>query len=103
MPIHNLSAAEFRAWREQKKEYIYLDVRNKNEWDEGHFEESMNLPLHLVPLFVEEKLPNKDAVIVIGCALGGRSAVGAQKLENMGYQNIYNLVGGYEGYQVLFQ
>ncbi len=98
MAIHNISPKEFYDWRAQKKEYIYLDVRNKNEWDEGHFEESLHVPLHLVPLFLEEKIPNKDAIIVIGCALGGRSAIGAQKLENMGYQNVYNLVGGYEGY-----
>lgn len=98
MPIHNLSAAEFKQWRDEKKEYIYLDVRNKNEWDQGHFEESMNLPLHLVPLFIEEKIPDKNATIVIGCALGGRSSIGAQKLQNMGYNTIYNLTCGYEGY-----
>lgn len=99
MAVHNLTAQEFKKWRDEKQEYMYLDVRNKNEWDEEHFEESMNLPLHLLPLFIEEKIPDKNTCIVIGCALGGRSAIGAQKLLALGYTNIYNLSCGYEGYK----
>ncbi len=98
MAIQNLSPEEFQKWREEKRDYLYLDVRNKNEWDEGHFEESMNLPLHLLPLFIEEKIPHKDTCIVIGCAHGGRSALGAQKLLALGYTKVYNLSCGYLGY-----
>lgn len=99
MAVNNLSAEEFKKWREEKRDYLYLDVRNQNEWEEGHFEESMNLPLHLLPLFIEEKIPQKDTCIVIGCALGGRSALGAQKLLALGYTRVNNLEGGYLGYQ----
>lgn len=99
MAITNLSAAEFRQWRAEKREYVYLDVRNKNEWDEGHFEESVNMPLHLLPLFFEQTLPDKNACIVVGCAHGGRSALAVQKLSALGYSNLYNLSCGYVGFQ----
>lgn len=97
--MNNLTAKEFSQWRREKREYVYLDVRNKNEWDEGHFEESINLPLHLLPLFIEETIPDKETCIVIACAHGGRSALGAQKLLALGYHNVYNLSCGYIGYQ----
>lgn len=97
--MQNLTAQEFKQWRDEKCTYVYLDVRNQNEWEEGHFEESVNLPLHLLPLFIGEKIPDKNTCIVIGCAHGGRSALGAQKLLNLGYTNVFNLQNGYIGYQ----
>lgn len=98
--FQNISPQEFKQWREQKKEYIYLDVRNKNEWDIGHFEEAILLPLQLLPTRAEQTVSQKDALIVVGCAHGRRSLVGIQKLYKLGYTNLYNLEKGYEGYPV---
>lgn len=98
--FQNISPEEFKQWREQKKMYIYLDVRNLNEWEGGHFEEATLLPLQLLPTRVENMLPNKDVLIVVGCAHGRRSLVGIQKMHKLGYTNLYNLLSGYEGYKV---
>ena len=87
---------------------IYLDVRSVPEFEAGHPQGAINIPLlHLTPGFgmspnedfpavVEANLP-KDAKIIIGCKSGGRSANACQIMSQMGYQDVTNMRGGFGG------
>jgi len=87
---------------------IYLDVRSVQEFEAGHPEKSINIPiLHFAPgigmtpnedfpAVVEANLP-KDAKIVVGCKTGMRSARACDILSQMGYTDVANVRGGFMG------
>ena len=93
---------------ESDPEYIYLDVRSVPEFEAGHPEKAINIPiLHFTPgagmspnqdfpAVVEANLP-KDAKIVVGCKSGGRSAQACAVMSQMGYTNVTNVRGGFVG------
>ena len=82
-----------------------LDVREPDEFEAGHVPGAKPLPRGLLEYKVAEELPDKDARIVVHCALGGRGSLAAKSLKEMGYTNVANMEGslsawrqkGYEG------
>lgn len=80
---------------------ILLDVREKNEFDLGFIENAIHIPRGEIKPTVESLLPtnNKDAAILIYCASGNRSALAGIIMEELGYTNLYSLVGGYVGWK----
>ena len=73
-----------------------IDVRNDNEWEEGHIPSAKHIPLGHLAARINE-IPD-DRPIVIHCQGGGRSAIGASLLQKMGRKNVANLIGGYRAY-----
>lgn len=68
-----------------------LDVREQDEWDAGHIEGAVHIPLGELPLRVEELDPDTDYNVI--CLRGGRSAQAVQWLTNQGY-SVVNVRGG---------
>ncbi|MDQ3302511.1 MAG: rhodanese-like domain-containing protein [Actinomycetota bacterium] len=82
-----------------------VDVREPDEWDEGHIPGAKLVPRGLLEYKAAEELPDKDAQIVVHCAVGGRGALAAKSLKDMGYTNVANMDGGVnawreKGYEV---
>src|SRR3954466_14601698 len=69
----------------QNKEAVIIDVREKDEYDEGHIPNAMHLSRGTLELDIEEKIPDPNALIVTHCGGGGRSALAAESLQRMGY------------------
>lgn len=78
--------------------FTLIDVREQDEWDAGQIPGAIHLPLALVPLKLQELVPNKDTLIIMHCRSGGRSASATSIAQNLGYTNVYNLEGGYLAY-----
>lgn len=74
-----------------------IDVRAKTEWDAGHLPGVRNIPLGHLAEHISE-LP-KDGPLVLHCQGGGRSAIGASMLRGHGFENVANLVGGYQAWE----
>jgi DMSO/TMAO reductase YedYZ molybdopterin-dependent catalytic subunit/rhodanese-related sulfurtransferase/glyoxylase-like metal-dependent hydrolase (beta-lactamase superfamily II) len=70
---------------------MMLDVREPDEWAEGHAAEAVLIPMGEIPVRQDE-LP-RDRRIVVVCRSGGRSAAVTDALRNKGYDAV-NLVGG---------
>ncbi len=68
---------------------LVVDVRTPGEWEEGHAEASLLLPLNELPNRFEE-LP-KDKVLLMVCRSGGRSEQATMFLKSMGYAEVHNL------------
>jgi len=82
-----------------------LDVREPDEFEAGHIPGAKPLPRGLLEYKAAEELPDKDARIVVHCALGGRGSLAAKSLKEMGYTNVANMEGGLsawreKGYEV---
>lgn len=81
---------------QKNKDAILLDVRSKQEYEEGHLDGSINIPLYEIDKELE-KLPDKKSMILIYCASGHRSKQAKEKLEKLGYENVYHLKDGLDG------
>lgn len=73
---------------------ILLDVRSKQEYEEGHLSGSIPLCLYDICKQADQILPNKEQTIITCCSSGNRSKEAQEMLEKMGYENVYNLKGG---------
>lgn len=76
-----------------------LDVRTPIEFELGHIEGSINIDLDELRNRLHE-LPSKDTNIVITCQVGHRGYLGLRILQEHGFNNLYNLDGGYHLYEI---
>ena len=74
---------------------VILDVREQDEWDEGHIPGAIHIPRGNLESRVEAAVPDKEGEIVVYCAAGNRSAFAAKTLEELGYGDVVSLAGGF--------
>ena len=74
---------------------LFLDVREPDEWQEGHIPGAVHIPRGNLESRVESIVPDKSRELVVYCAGGSRSAFGAKSLAELGYENVVSLAGGF--------
>lgn len=72
---------------------LIIDVRNPNEYKEGHIKNAVILPLNDIKAKANLVLKDKDQTILVYCRSGARSAQAAKILSDLGYTNVYNFGG----------
>lgn len=77
---------------------ILLDTRTKGEYEFGHIEDAVNIPVDEIRNRLAE-IP-KDKTIVLYCAVGLRGYLAYRILSQLGYDKLFNLSGGYKTYSV---
>jgi phage shock protein E len=80
-------------------EATIVDVREQDEWDEGHIPGAMHMSRGTIELDIEEKVPDTNAMIITHCGGGGRSALAAESLQKMGYKNVRSMAGGFKAWK----
>jgi rhodanese-related sulfurtransferase len=78
---------------------VIVDVRDKDEWDEGHITGATHISRGTIELDIEEKVPDTNAMIICHCGGGGRSALAAESLQKMGYKNVRSMAGGFKAWK----
>ena len=86
--VTQVSLEELRARQERGEELVLVDVREKDEWRQGHIPGSIHIPRGFLEMQAASRLPKKDARIVTICAAGIRSAFAAKVLDDLGYTNV---------------
>ena len=71
-----------------------IDVRSSQEYEEGHLDGALNIPVYQIDKEIEKFVDNKEDTIILYCSSGYRSKEAKDILENLGYENVYNLKGG---------
>lgn len=89
-----VSVEEVRDALSSGESVTVVDVREPAEWEEGHIVGAKHIPRGVLEVQASDQLPDKDASIVVHCALGGRGALAAKSLREMGYTNVSNMEGG---------
>jgi sulfur-carrier protein adenylyltransferase/sulfurtransferase len=74
---------------------VLVDVREKNEWDEGYIPGAIHVPRGYLELDIEEAIPDKERQVVLYCAGGLRSMFAGLTLKQMGYENVVSMSGGF--------
>ena len=77
------------------KHVVLLDVREREEYREGHLAGALSVPRGFLEMKVEEAVPERDAEIIAYCAGGTRSLIAGCALKEMGYTNVSSMTGGF--------
>lgn len=93
--IRETNPAEANKLLHDNKNIKLIDVREKNEYDDGYIPGATHIPRGFLESRIEETVPDKDAPVVLYCAGGVRSALAAQTLQEMGYSDVLSLAGGF--------
>ena len=78
---------------------VIIDVRDKDEWDEGHIPGAIHMSRGTIELDIEEKVPDPNAMIICHCGGGGRGALATESLQKMGYKNVRSMAGGLKAWK----
>lgn len=89
----NISHEEAKKRLDSEKGIIILDVRTRKEYESGHIQSSVLIPVDNLKDDASEKLKDKETPIFVYCRSGNRSVTAANILVNLGYKNVYNLGG----------
>ena len=84
--------AAYRMMRESD-DFILLDVRSNEEFLERHIAGAILLPVNELEKRVESELPDKNAVIIVYCRSGARSANAAKILVEKSYAHVHDMGG----------
>ncbi len=107
MSFEQITPQQAKEILDQNSDAIYVDVRSIPEFERGHPQGAINIPIFHYeaggmrpnPDFskVVEAVLSKEKTLVVGCQAGGRSQQACQVLGQAGFQNLYNVMGGFGG------
>ena len=88
-----ISGEEAKRLMDTEKDYIIIDARTIEEFNEGHIEGAILIPEYEIAEKAEKELPNKQQLILVYCRSGRRSKIAAQALADLGYTNVKEFGG----------
>ena len=92
--ISEVDATEARELIESQ-EPVVVDVREQDEWDEGHIAGAVHIPRGHLESRIERVAPDRSQRVLVYCSAGNRSAFAAKTLGELGYQDVSSLAGGF--------
>jgi len=90
--VPEITVEEFQRLRQEREDFVLVDVREPHEWAISAFPESVKIPLGQLPQNLN-RLSTADE-IVVHCKTGGRSAKAVALLREAGFRKVRNLAGG---------
>jgi sulfur-carrier protein adenylyltransferase/sulfurtransferase len=97
--IEQIDSPAFAETLDSDSPPFVVDVREQDEWDEGHIPGAVHVPRGHLESRIERLAPDHAAPIVLYCASGNRSAFAAKTLEQLGYEDVASLAPGYTGWK----
>lgn len=94
---NELTYLELKNIMENNKNAKLIDVRSIQEFNEGHLNNAINLPVYDLAKKIEANVQNKNDIIILYCQSETRSIKAKKILEKMGYTNLYVLKDGLDG------
>lgn len=79
---------------------LLIDVRTLDEYNRGHINGAINIPVDELRNRLDEIKVPKDYPIYVNCQVGLRAYIAIRILQGNGYTNLYNLSGGYKTYSI---
>lgn len=89
----NITAEEAKKLMDSEEGCIILDVRTREEYDQGHIPGAILIPNTEIEAKAADLLPDKEQLILVYCRSGRRSKLAAQSLADLGYTNIREFGG----------
>ena len=83
----------------KQEESILIDVRTPREFEQGHLENSININIAERSFKEEVGKLDRSQPVYVYCKVGGRSAKAARILQEMGFEEVYDLEGGIRNWE----
>jgi sulfur-carrier protein adenylyltransferase/sulfurtransferase len=97
--IRQVSLEDLKARIDAGEELVLVDVREKDEWRQGHIPGAVHVPRGFLEMQAGSRLPDKDAKLVTYCAGGVRSAFAAKALQDLGYTQVESANPGFNDWK----
>jgi rhodanese-related sulfurtransferase len=88
-----ITAEEAKQIMDTEDNYVILDVRTQEEFDEGHIPGAILIPDYEIEDRAEAELKDKEQTILVYCRSGNRSKVASAALAELGYTNVKEFGG----------
>jgi rhodanese-related sulfurtransferase len=97
--IHTVNVNTLHSWLNENQ-VIILDVREPYEYNEGHINGAINIPLSTILVGIDQLKNIQGKKIILQCRVGGRSMRACQLLQAEGFKHdIWNLEGGIDAWK----
>ena len=93
--VQEIDIDGYKKMRGSGEPHLLIDTREESEFAAGHVKGAMHLSKGIIERDIENKVPDKDATMVLYCGGGFRSALVADNLQKMGYRRPISLDGGW--------
>ena len=100
MNYTNINKYELKNLLESDKEFLLLDVRTKEEFNEYKIDVAVNIPLQELLFNMDDIEEYRDKKIIVYCRSGHRSVTACNLLSMEGYDDLYNLEMGIIDYVI---
>jgi len=80
------------------EKFHLIDVREESEFAKSHLPGATHLGKGIIERDIERTIPDLHAEIVLYCGGGYRSALAADNLQKMGYDNVWSMDGGFRAW-----
>ena len=97
--IKELSPALLKEKIDRKEHFVLIDVRETQEWIEGHIPSAIHISKGVIERDIEKNIPDAETPIIVYCSGGFRCALVADSLQSMGYTHVASLETGSKGWQ----
>ena len=104
MLIHSLVGEKLRGYSSispsestqmiNRENALILDVRENNEYSEGHIINSLHIPISNIKTRMNELEQYKTQKVIVACRTGNRSSQACANLRKEGFEQVFNLSGG---------
>lgn len=99
--VRDVSVQQTRE-RLQKHPALHLiDVREDKEWDAAHAAGAVHIGKGVIERDIEDKIPDKNAELILYCGGGYRSVLAADAIQKMGYTNVESMAGGWREWKAV--
>ncbi|HEV8335326.1 MAG TPA: molybdopterin-synthase adenylyltransferase MoeB [Candidatus Polarisedimenticolia bacterium] len=93
--VKEVVPSEVKSRRQRREPFVLLDVREKDEVEQGHLPGAVPIPRGFLEMRIEGLVPDRKTPIVAYCAGGNRSLLAAESLQRLGYENVASMSGGF--------
>lgn len=97
--IKETTVDQVKAKLDKVEKFILLDVREESEFAKDHLPGALHLGKGIIERDIEATVPDKHTPLVLYCGGGYRSALAADNLQKMGYDNVLSMDGGIRGWR----
>lgn len=84
-----ISARAAQAYLQQGA--LIVDVRSNAEFQSGHLQHAIHIPLHEIDTLIARRVKDKNQVLLIHCQNGMRSQMAKKRLSGLGYTHAFSL------------
>ncbi|MFN0109615.1 MAG: rhodanese-like domain-containing protein [Blastocatellia bacterium] len=97
--VREITVAEVKQKLDAGEQFIFIDVREDNEWNVDHASGAKHLGRGILERDIENTVTDKATEIVLYCGGGFRSALAGDNLQRMGYANVLSMAGGIKAWR----